>query len=197
MNRIRQYLPDDPHPLDAPPMRAKQRALRLLCLALIAGLVLLTVGVMSTVEFALGGRPISGNAGRLAGVPVVTVLGATLTLLAVAIARVVVPWLWAGGLRRVATEAPEAPEEGAAPETEPDRLWDVYARGKFAEFALAEAVAVATAVLYHLTADSAMIAFVAGVALFQLLRLPTAARNRAWYDDAVSKLDELRLNPSA
>ena len=73
----------------------------------------------------------------------------------------------------------------------------MYARGKFAEFALAEGAAVATAVLYHLTADPAMIAFVAGVAVFMLARLPTAARNRAWFDDALPKLDELRLNPPA
>ncbi len=197
MNRISQYLSDGPHPLDEPEMAAKQRVLRLLCLSLIAGLAVLSVGVMCTVYFALGGRPLSGNAGRLVGVPIVTVLGATLTLSAVAIARLIVPILWSNGLKRVATEAPEPPEEGAASESETDRLWRVYASGKFAEFAVTEAAAVATAVLYHLTADPAMIAFVAGIALFQLLRLPTPARNRAWFDDALAKLDDLKLNPAA
>ncbi len=196
MNRISQYLTDGPHPFDTPEMVAKQSVLRLLCLSLIAGLAIVSVGVICTVYFALGGRPLSGNAGRLVGVPIVTVLGATLTLSAVAIARVVVPILWSNGLKRVATEAPEPPEEGAAPETEIDRLWRVYASGKFAEFAITEAAAVATAVLYHLTADPAMIAFVAGIALFQLLRLPTLARNRTWFDDASIKLDEMKLNPA-
>ena len=195
MNRISQYLPDGTHPLDSPDMQAKQAVLRLLCLASIAGLVVLSIGVICTVYFALGGKPLSGNAGRLVGVPIVTVLGATLTLSAVAIARIAVPILWSSGLRRVATEPPEPPEEGVPPETEPERLWRVYASGKFAEFAITEAAAVATAVLYHLTADPAMIAFVAGIALFQLLRLPTESRNRTWYDDALLKLDELRLNP--
>ena len=67
---------------------------------------------------------------------------------------------------------PETPEEGVPPETEPERLWRAYASGKFAEFAITEAAAVATAVLYHLTADPAMLAFVAGVIAFMLLRLP-------------------------
>ena len=195
MNRIAPYWSDGGHPLDTPEMTAKQRVLRLLCLALVAGLAILSVGVMSTVYFALGGRPISGNAGRLVGVPIVTVLGATLTLSAVAIARFAAPMLWASGLKRVATEAPDPPEDGVPPETELERLWRVYASGKFAEFAITEAAAVATAVLYHLTADLFMIAFVAGIALFQLLRLPTVARNRAWYNDAVSKLDDLRSTP--
>ena len=192
MNRIAPYWSDGGHPLDTPEMQARQRVLRLLCLALVAGLAILSAGVMSTVYFALGGKPISGNAGRLVGVPIVTVLGATLTLSAVAIARFAAPLMWSSGLKRVATEAPEPPEDGVPPETEPERLWRVYASGKFAEFAITEAAAVATAVLYHLTADLFMIAFVAGIALFQLLRLPTAARNRAWFDDAVSKLDDLR-----
>ena len=192
MNRIAPYWSDGGHPLDTPEMQSRQRVLRLLCLALVAGLAILSAGVMSTVYFALGGRPISGNAGRLVGVPIVTVLGATLTLSAVAIARFATPLMWSSGLKRVATEAPEPPEDGVPPETEPERLWRVYASGKFAEFAITEAAAVATAVLYHLTADLFMIAFVAGIALFQLLRLPTAARNRAWYDDAVLKLEDLR-----
>ena len=196
MNRISQYLSDGPHPYETPAMVSKQSVLRLLCLSLIAGLAVLSVGVICTVYFALGGRPLSGNAGRLVGVPIITVLGATLTLSAVAIARVIVPIIWSNGLKRVATEAPDPPEEGAEPETETDRLWRLYASGKFAEFAVTEAAAVATAVLDHLTADPAMIAFVAGMALFQLLRLPTLARNRVWFDDAKLKLDELKLNRS-
>ena len=197
MNRISQYLSDDGHPLDSPEMVARQKVLRLLCLGLIGFLVVVTIGVMSTVEFALGGRPISGNAGRLVGVPIVTVLGATLTLSAVAIARFLVPFLWSTGLRRVATEPPETPEEGVPPETESERIWHVYATGKFAEFAITEAAAVATAVLYHLTADWFMIGFVGGIILFQVLRLPTIPRNRAWYDDALLELGMIRSNLAA
>ena len=195
MNRISQYLSDGPHPYDTPEMVSKQSVLRLLCLSLIAGLFILSIGVICTVYFALGGRPLSGNAGRLVGVPIVTVLGATLTLSAVALARVLVPIIWSNGLKRVATEPPEPPEEGAEPETQTDRLWRVYASGKFAEFAVTEAAAVATAVLYHLTADPAMLAFIGGAVAFMLLRLPTVARNRAWYDDAARTLDELRHGP--
>ena len=196
MNRIRPYLTEIEHPLDSAPMRARQRVLRWLCIGLVAGLVVVAAGVISTVYFALGGKPLSGNAGRLVGVPIVTVVGATLTLTAVAIARFAVPFLWSVGIRRVATEPPEPPEEGVPPETEPERLWRVYAGGKFAEFALADAAAVATAVLYHLTADPAMLAFIGGAAAFMLLRLPTAARNRDWYDDAARTLEEMRLGPT-
>ena len=195
MNRITPYLPDSEHPLEAPPMIARQRVLRALCLILIAFVLILTAGVISTVYFALGGKPLSGNAGRLVGVPIITVVGATLTLSAVTIARFITPIVWTRGINRVATEPPDAPEEGATLETEPERLWRVYAGGKFAEYAIAEAAAVATAVLYHLTADPVMIGFVAGVIAFLLLRLPTAARNREWYDDATAKLEELRLAP--
>jgi len=196
MNRITQYFDDGSHPLDTPEMQSRQNVLRLLCLAMIGGLIILSVGVVCTVMFALGGRPLSGNAGRLVGVPIVTVLGATLTLSAVAIARAIVPMLWNSGLKRVATEPPETPEDGVPPETDPERLWRVYAGGKFAEFAVTEAAAFATAVLYHLTADPAMIAFVAGIVAFQLLRLPNAARNRIWFDGAALKLEELRSNPA-
>jgi len=197
MNRIRQYLTDGEHPLDSPAMMGRQHLLRMLCLGLIGGVLLITVGVVCTVYFALGGKPLSGNAGRLLGVPIVTVVGAALTLSAVALARVVAPLVWSGGIRKVATEPPETPEDGVPPETESERLWRVYASGKFAEFALAEAAAVATAVLYHLTADPAMIAFVGGVVFFLILRLPTASRNRAWYDDALRTLDDVRLAPPA
>ena len=193
MNRIRQYLDDAPHPLDTPAMLGRQRLLRALCLILIGGILFITAGVVSTVYFALGGKPLSGNAGRLVGVPIITVVGAALTLSAVALARLIVPIIWNGGIRKVATEPPETPEEGVPPETEPERLWRVYSGGKFAEFAVAEGAAVATAVLYHLTADPVMIAFVGGVVAFLIVRLPTAARNRAWYDDAVRKVEDVRL----
>ena len=197
MNRIGQYLDDGPHPLDTPEMLGRQHLLRVLCLILIGGVLFITAGVVSTVYFALGGKPLSGNAGRLVGVPIITVVGAALTLTAVALARFLVPILWSRGIRRVATEPPEPPEDGVPPETEPERLWRVYSSGKFAEFALAEAAAVATAILYHLTADLAMIAFVGGVVAFLIVRLPTAARNRAWYDDAIRKADGLRIEPLA
>ncbi len=197
MNRIRQYLDDGPHPLDTPEMLGRQYLLRTLCLILIAGIVLITAGVVSTVYFALGGKPLGGNAGRLLGVPIITVVGAALTLTAVALARLIVPILWSGGIRRVATEPPETPEDGVPPETEPERLWRVYSSGKFAEFALAEAAAVATAVLYHLTADPVMLAFVGGVVVFLIIRLPTTLRNRAWYDDASRTLEDVRLMPPA
>ncbi len=196
MNRIGQYLHDGPHPLETPEMRGRQHLLRVLCLGLIAGLLFITAGVVSTVYFALGGKPLGGNAGRLLGVPIITVIGAVLTLSAVALARLIVPILWSGGIRKVATQPPETPEDGVPPETEPERLWRVYASGKFAEFALAEAAAVATAVLYHLTADPVMLAFVGGVIAFLIVRLPTASRNRVWYDDAVGKVEDIRLTPT-
>lgn len=192
MNRISQYWEDGEHPLDTPEFLAKQRVLRILCLGILGGLFVVTAGVLSTVYFALGGKPLNGNAGQLSGIPIVTVLGAILTLTAVAATRFFVPLLWSNGIRKIATEGPEPPEDGAAPETETDRLWRVYGSGKFVEFALPEAAAIITAVLYHLTADWLMIAFVAGVALFLALRLPTRAANRTWFDAAKLELEQAK-----
>src|SRR4051812_45369137 len=102
-NRISQYLPADVPDFELPPFADRLRAIRILCLGLIAIVVVATVSVVSVVTFALGGRPLSGNAGMVSGVPIVTVIAAFTTLTCVAIASFVVPVVWARGVKKVFT----------------------------------------------------------------------------------------------
>ena len=184
-NRISQYLPDPEHPLESPELRAKQKALRFVCLALILGTVFVTIGVTATVKFALGGNSLPKLGASPGGIPILTIVGAVLTLSAVSVASLVVPFLTNVGLKKIAAEP-------AADEPEVERIWTVYAKGKFVEFALAEGAAVITAILYHLSADWLMLVFVAGMVGFLIVRFPTLVRNRRWYDEAAGKLEVLK-----
>lgn len=184
-NRIADHLPPDPPPDDLPD---KLRGLRVLCLGLILfGFVLLAL-VSSVVAFGLGGRSLV----KVGGEKVLTGVGAVLTLTAVAVAVLVVPPVTRSGLRKVATEPPAPSEEGAEPDTELDRLWRVYAQGKFIEYGLTDAAAVLTAVLFHLSADWLMLVFVGGMIVFQMVRFPTEARARAWLAAAKVEVDRVR-----
>jgi len=180
-NRIRQYLASDVPDFERPPFSDRLRGIRMLCAVLILGVLFLTTGVIATVEFALGGRPLGGNAGKVSGVPVVTVAVAFASLTCVAVASMVVPLIWKRGVARVLTSPADDPEDGAERETEPDRLWRVYAAGKFTEFALAEGAAITTAILFHLTADRLMLVFIAAMVLFMLVKFPTLGKAKAWF----------------
>jgi hypothetical protein len=180
-NRISQYLAEDVPDFELPPFADRLRAIRILCLGLITVIVVATVSVIAVVRFALGGRPLSGNAGMVSGVPIVTVIAAFASLTCVAVASFVVPMIWARGIKRVKSTPADPPEEGAELETEKDRLWRVYTAGKFTEFALAEGAAILTAVLFHLTADWLMMAFIATMVVFMVVKLPTAGKAREWF----------------
>lgn len=192
MNRISDHLPDDVHPLDRPDLADRLRVLRVACLGLIGGTAAVVTLITLVVRYALGGRPIVQNGALVGGVPVVTVVGAMLTLAAVAAASVLVPVLRAAGLKKVATEPPPPPEPGAELDTEADRLVQVYAKGKFVEYGLGDGAAIATAVLYHLSADWLMIVFVVGMLAYLAVRFPTAGRVRAWFDEATTEVDRQR-----
>jgi hypothetical protein len=187
MNRISTYLSDDPHPLDRLEFLDRLRALRMLCLAIILGTVFVVTGISMVVRFALGGVALAQNGALLAGIPILTVIGAVLTLTAVAVATLVVPVMTTAGIKRIATTPP--PEPGVPPDTTADRLWKLYAQGKFIEYGLAEGAAILTAVLFHLSADWLMIGFVAGMVAFMAVRFPTAGRVRAWFDAAMPRLE--------
>jgi hypothetical protein len=184
-NRVSDFLPPEP---PADDLSEKLRGLRVLCLGLILfGFVLLTM-VSSVVAFGLGGRSLV----KVGGEQVLTGVGAVLTLTAVAVAVLVVPPVTKAGLRKVATTPPDPPDEGAEPDTELDRLWRVYAQGKFIEYGLADAAAVVTAVLFHLSADWLMLLFVGGMILFQIVRFPTEPRARAWLAGAKVEVERVR-----
>ena len=164
------------------------RALRVVCLALIAGGVVLVAGPAAVVHFALNGQPgVRGPNGN-----VLLGAGAVVTLSAVVAATLVVPAVLRAGLRRAAFEVPAPPDEGAPPDTEADRLLGVYAQGKFSEYALAEGAAAVTAVLYHLSANPLMLVFVGGMVLYMVARFPTAGRVRGWMAGAADEVDRLR-----
>ncbi len=166
----------------------KSRPLRVLCLAFIVGGMVLIVGPASVVYFALGGGPLvkGPNANVLLGV------GAVVTLSAVVAATLLAPLVLRAGLKRTAFEVPEPPDEGAQPDTEADRLFRVYAQGKFTEYALAEGAAVLTAVLYHLSAHPLMLVFVGGMVLYMAMRFPTAGRVLGWMRFAAGEVDRMK-----
>ena len=186
-NRIAGYDPDSPHPLDAPTAQAKHRVLAFLFATLIIGLAVVLIGVSGTVIFALGGRPLPKNGAMLSGIPILTVIGAILTMSAVMMATVIVPFLTKSGLTTIARRT-----GGEADESESDALLALYSKTKFLEAALAEGAGVVTAILFHLSADWLMIAFAGGMLAFLLLRFPTKSALRTWYDRAVEELAALR-----
>lgn len=188
-NRIADHLPNDAHPLDRPDLQDRQRAVRVVCLGVVLGTAVVVTSITMVVRYALGGRPIMQNGALVAGVPVVTVFGAAVTLGAVAVASLVIPMLRRAGIRQVAAEPPD-------PDADPERLWTVYAKTKFAEYGLADGAAVLTAVLYHLSADWLMIVFVGGMLAFLLVRFPTKAAVRRWYAEAAGELERERANQS-
>lgn len=192
-NRVSDFLPPDtPPPADGDDLADKHRGLRVMCGGMIAfGFALLAL-VSSVVVFGLGGQSLPKGGGTV----VLTGIGAVLTLTAVALAVLLVPVLTKSGLRKVATEPPAPPEEGVEPDTELDRLWRVYAQGKFLEYGLAEGAAVITAVLFHLSADWVMLLFVGGMILFQIVRFPTEARVRGWLSGAKAEVDRIRSGPA-
>lgn len=178
--------------LDRSDFADRHRALRTFCLLLMVLLTLAAVAIVLVVRFALGARPLAGNGGWLGGVPIVTVLTAVLTLTAPLVGTILSCWLSLQGIRKVALEPPPVPEPGADLDTDADRLWRVYASGKFAEYALAEGAVLATAVLYHLTADPVMIMFVTGLLAYMATRFPTSRRIKAWFANAIRTMTDLR-----
>jgi hypothetical protein len=189
-NRISDHLPNDAHPLDRPDLQDRQRAVRVACLGIVLGTAVVVTSITMVVRFALGGRPIMQNGALVAGIPVVTVFGAAVTLGAAAVASLVIPAMRRAGLKQIAAEPPD-------PDADPERLWLLYAKTKFAEYGLADGAAVLTAVLYHLSADWLMIVFVGGMLAFLLVRFPTQAAVRRWYAEAEAELDRERTNPTA
>ncbi len=187
-NRIADHLPPEPPPADGYDLADKLRVLRTLCLGVLLFEVTLLLMASGVVVLALGNKPLV----KIGGTQVLTGVGAVLTLTAVVVAVLVVPFLTKSGLKTVATTAAPPPEEGVTPETPTDRLWGVYAQGKFAEYGLTTAAALVTAVLFHLAADWLMLGFVGGMIAFQVVRFPTEGRVRSWLTAAAVEVDRFR-----
>ena len=181
----------DTYPLDTPILKQRARAVRLLCIALIVFSMVVMIGVIGTVTFALGNQALPKNGAKLGGIPILTVIAGFLTLNAVIIGSVMEAFLRKQGLQTIATMLPPPTEPGAEPESKAERILNVFAKIKFVQFALAEAACVATSVMYHLSADWLMMAFAAGMPVFMLLKFPTTAATRQWFDNAVQTLQDL------
>jgi hypothetical protein len=175
--------------LDSPPLQQKMRAVRLLCLALIVFSIVVLIGVIGTVYFALGGQALPKNGAMLGGLPILTIIGGFVTLNAVIIGTVIEGFLRKQGLDAIATTPPAPPEAGAEVESRAERILNVFAKIKFTQFALCEAACTVTAVMYHLSADWLMMVFAAGMPLFMLVKFPTTSATTRWYHEAVQTLD--------
>ena len=186
-NRVTDYLPPEP-PADGDDLAAKLRALRTLCVGVLLFELALLLMASGVVVLALGNRPVV----KIGGTQALTGVGAVLTLTAVVVAVLLVPYLTKSGLRTVATTAAPPPEEGVPPDTPTDRLWRVYAQGKFAEYGLTTAAALVTAVLFHLAADWLMLGFVVGMVAFQVVRFPTEGRVRSWLTAAIGEVERVK-----
>lgn len=187
-NRVSDYLPPDNASADGDDLAGKLRGIRVMCLGVLLFEATLLLMVSGVVVLALGNRPIV----KIGGTQVLTAVGAVLTLTAVVVAVFLVPVLTRSGLRAIATTTPTPPEEGVQPDTPTDRLWRVYAQGKFTEYGLTTAAAFVTAVLFHLSADWLMLAFVCGMCVFQILRFPTESRVRSWLTEARTEVERAR-----
>jgi hypothetical protein len=167
--------------LSRPDFRDRHRALKVLCLGMMIGLTMMAIFVVLVVRFALGGRPLTGNGALVGGIPIPTVIGAVVTLAVPLLAMVLARQLWTSGVQRVALEPPDVPVPGADLETDPERLWRVYASGKFVQYALAEAAILACAVLYHVNADWILIALVLSMVAYMARQFPTTAKVNSWF----------------
>lgn len=182
---------DAQHPLDRPGASDRLAALRVLCGGLASGLVAVMAIAFLIVQFALDGQPIAGNAVQVAGLSVVTWLALALAVTAPAVGLLISASVTNTGLARIASQ-PNAD----GPDGDRAGLLDVFATAKFAEFGVAESAGISCALLYHLTADAALIGAVVALVGFLALRFPTNAHVRRWYDRAADRLEGWRADPT-
>jgi hypothetical protein len=159
-----------PDPLADPVLARRLAAIRTLCLAVVVGLVGIAAGVSLIVGYALDGQPLAGNAVTVQGLPLPTLVAATLAVVAVGVARRL------GRHRPVPLPHPEL---AGSPEAHDARL-NGFAAAAFAEFAVAAGTGFACCALMHVTADYRLLAVVGGLVLYLAARFPTAARARRW-----------------
>lgn len=174
--------------LDHAGFTSRMRVFRLVCLAMPIGLIIVTCSIVGVVQIALDGVPLAGNAVQFAGRPVASWVGllfaAQMPITALLISRS----LKSSGVRRIAEDTTLTPGS----ETEYQRLLETYGGAKFVECAIAEGVGFVCAILYHLTADPAVIGLVAGVVGFLIWRVPTRIGVRSWLESALGTIAVIR-----
>jgi hypothetical protein len=182
-------LPDSaetPIPHDRPGAD-RSAVLRVLCGGMTLGLGVVTAIAVMVVQFALDGQPIAGNAVQFAGLSAVS-----WAALGLAIAAPVIGLTVAAAQTRAGVDKLAADHSPAEADTDRTRLLDVFAAVVFIEYAVAEGTGVLCALLYHLTADAAVLVGVGIQLAFMVLRFPTNARVRRWHDEAAGRLADLR-----
>ncbi len=180
------------HPLDSAPLQGKARALLFLCSVMAGSTVVFFLGAFGVVQFALNGQALPRNGAMLAGIPILTVVGAVVSLTCLALARLIVPIVTKTGIQAIASNPAPPIEDGTLPQTEEERLLALFARCKFIEYGLAEGAAIACAVMYHLSADWLLMGFAVGMVLFMLVNLPTMPRTRHWFNEQIPQLDHAK-----
>lgn len=183
--------PNDPHPTDRPEASDGLTVLRVLCGGLIGGMIAVTAIVVLVVQFALDGQPIAGNAVQIRGLSAVTLAAVGLAVAAPILGLLISGVQTRAGLKKLAAEPTPSDLQ-----SDRGRLLDVFAAATFTEFAIVEGAGIVCALLYHLTADTGLLAAVAALAVYMVFRFPTAARIRRWYDTAESRLSEMRGVPT-
>jgi hypothetical protein len=178
------------HPLDAPLLARRLQVVRALCTAMIAGVVVVVLGVVSVLTFVFDWGPLAGHRVTVGGVSVLTPVAAVLTLATPAVAMAVGGSQTRAGVRKLAADPPAPPGR----EADAEGLVGVFAGATFAEYAVTAAVGFAWAVVLHATADPLMLVWVAGLLAFLAVRYPTDRRARGWFDRAAELLARERAD---
>lgn len=156
--------------------------IRLICSAMMLGMLLITALVVLVVQFALEGQPIAGNAVQISGISVVTVGCVCLALITPFIAIQISKLITQNDIKEMASDGQPAPE----------KMLETYNKGKLIEFAILESAGIFNAVCYHLTSDIGMIVAVVWLAACMFARYPSPMAFRRWYDRATDEIARLR-----
>ncbi|MCZ2341541.1 MAG: hypothetical protein LC104_07055 [Bacteroidales bacterium] len=174
--------------LDHAGFPSRLRVFRLVGLAMPIGLIIVTCSIVGVVQMALGGIPLAGNAVQFAGRPVASWVGLALAVQIPLIAWFVHRALLTSGVRRVAQDRTLATDTTA----EYQQLLEVYGGAKFVEMTMIEGIGFVCAILYHLTADPAIIGLVIGLVSYMVWRVPTRSAVRSWLESALETVADSR-----
>lgn len=180
----------DSFALDRGPLANRFVGVRSVCTAMILFVIAVAVLVALVVHFVLDGQPLSGNGWQILGRSAISILTLAAAIVVPLVSLAVGRSVARAGLAQLAAE-PEG-ELGPEGETEAERIFAVFAKRTFAEFAIAEAVGVSCGVLYHVTVDPLVWFGSAIVAAFLIARFPTRMRVRHWLQNSEDELAQLR-----
>jgi hypothetical protein len=172
------------HPLDEPELADKVRLARTVRLAILALLVVISVGFSGVVFLTLDGVPLAGNQYTIGGLSVLTVAALVVTPFVPVVAAVAGRRKRAELVERTARTHPEV----AGPEADAEGLVTAYVAGAFQESAVAVGFAFGLALLFHVISSPWLLGCIAVLWLVLAARLPSLPRARRWYDAEIIAL---------